>query len=692
MGSLFVLQSCLRMSDLIYTIVCCTAANLGMLFEMGTLGALVSMLGSPQDRNDSSIARDCAQTLSALVRLDSVKLLLLQAPDGLERLFTLLHSSDAKLKQSAFEVINNLVTIDVTREAVVRREGFAFILANCTSKDARLRILAASILRQLAASRENRVLFYHSNHFETLGTIMCNPFLEKDPAFRRELLGFVLSLLSEEENAFKFTQCRLIPSILTILDSPRSNYQVAILVVSIMEAIATNSRNHEALVGAGALPRLVQLCFPPGCDSGAGVGQIPPLSKSSTRQRPKSAAPRRGGSPRHQSMALVTDATALSQIEAKASHSSARPATPKLGNPTWDTAENSTVLRTSFTIFCEMAKNPTNREHLIRSKLLDCIANRNLYASPDKRIRRSVLTLLTLLICKEREHSRDQSAERHLASTVAPSGVSIRQFPVATSARRSSISPTINLSTGRLSLLTDNPSQFADAEAGYKHYIELLARGVVKCLFGILVGNDFSMKIDAIGAIAQLTEDDGTRLTMCKPQLLQSLKEFAFHPLAQTRYHIAKIIANFAEKQENCLKLVDEGMLGVLVKYISPTGDRHNDILFHATRAIAAMSKLHVSRGKLVESGVLGTLIQFCKSSATTPNIHANALVAIRNLRHDAAALRIQAIYRGWYVRIHQEQNNIITSRKKRIRKLSSIRKQRFESSIGSVMDRFIAS
>lgn len=676
-----------------------------MLFEMGALGALVSMLGSPQDRNDASIARDCAQTLAALVRLNSVKLLLLQAPDGLECVFTLLHSVDAKLKQTAFEIVNNLVTIDETREAVAKREGFAFMLANCTSKDARLRFLAASTLRQLAASRENRVLFYHSNHFESLGAILCNPFLEKDPVFRRELLGFVLLLLSEEENARRFTQCRLIPSILAILDSPKTTYQVAILVVSIIEAVSTNKHNHDALVTANALPRLVQLCFSSSTVTSAadgGFDRMPAftVAKAGVRQRPSSAAAASSGSRRRASQMASRDQklssalplTGMPTAESKRSPATARPATSRVGNPMWDATENSTVLRSAFTIFCEMAKNPVNREHIIRSKLLDYIASRSLYASPDKRIRRSVLTLLTLLICKERERERDHTPRRVLAPPTMTNAAIGVQLASPNSSRKSSVSPTINLSTGKLSVLTDYPSLFADAEADYKHYIELLARGVVKCLFGILAGNDFSMKIDAIGAIAQLMEDDSSRLTMCKPQLLQSLKEFAFHPLTQTRHHIAKIIANFAEKQENCLKLVDEGMLSVLIKYISPAADRHNDILFHATRAIAVMSKLHVSRGKLVESGVLGTLIQFCKSSVTTPNVHANALVAIRSLRHDAAALCIQAIYRGWYVRIHQDQSQGLSSRKKRLRKLSTMQKQRFESSIGSVMERFIAS
>lgn len=675
-----------------------------MLFEMGALGALVSMLGSPQDRNDASIARDCAQTLAALVRLNAVKLLLLQAPDGLECVFALLHSADAKLKQTAFEIVNNLVTIDETREAVAKREGFAFMLANCTSKDTRLRCLAASILRQLAASRGNRVLFYHSNHFETLGAILCNPFLEKDAVFRRELLSFVLSLLSEEENARKFTQCRLIPSILAILDYPKTNFQVAVLVVSIIEAVSMNNHNHDALVASNALPRLVQLCFASSTDctscDGGGFDRIPPFAgvKINARRRPASAASVSSGSRRRasvttsrdQQMARPLALPLMSTTDSMRSPATARPASSRVGNPMWGAAENSTVLRSAFTIFCEMAKNPVNREHIIRSKLLDCIASRNLYASPDKRIRRSVLTLLTLLICKERERERD-SPRRILAPPML-NGETGMQLAGSNSFRRSSVSPAINLSTGKLSLLTDHTGLLADAEADYKHYIELLARGVVKCLFGILAGNDFSMKIDAIGAIAQLTEDDSSRLTMCKPQLLQSLKEFAFHPLTQTRHHIAKIIANFAEKQENCLKLVDEGMLSVLVKYISPAADRHNDILFHATRAIAAMSKLHVSRGKLVESGVLGTLIQFCKSSATTPNVHANALVAIRNLRHDAAALRIQAIYRGWYVRLHQDPNQGVSKHKKRLRKLSTMQKQRFESSIGSVVERFIAS
>lgn len=665
-----------------------TAANLDMLFEMGTLGALVSMLGSAQDRNDASISRDCAQTLAALVRLNPVKLLLLEAPDRLDCVFSLLHSTDSKLKQTAFELVNNLVTIDATREAVAKREGFGFMLASCTSKDTRLRSLSAAILHQLAASKDNRLLFYHSSHFETLGDILCNPYLEKDPVFRRELLGFVLALLSEAENARRFTERRLLPSVLAILDSPKTTYQISLTIVAIIEAVATNRENHDALVASNTLPRLVQLCFSPNAGSvTCSVSKSVPVTP--VRRRPSSAAGsssstsasgKRSTNTKDQVATLPPSLFAQAGVQSETKTlPTSRPMSARVGNPSWDAAEVSTIIRTAFTIFCELAKNQKNREHIIRSKLLDYIASRNLYASSDKRVRRSVLTLLTLLICKEREH------DRRPALTNAPP-----QLTNAPSRRVLSIpgSP----SSGRLSFVAEHPHTFMTAECDYKHYIELLARGVVKCLFGILNGNDFSMKIDAIGAIAQLTEDDSSRLTMCKPQLLQSLKEFAFHPLVQTRYHIAKIIANFAEKQENCLKLVDEGMLEVLVKYISPTGgDRHNDILFQATRAIAAMSKLNVSRGKLVESGVLGTLIQFCKASTTTPNVHANAIVAIRNLRHDAAALRIQAIYRGWCVRARQDQNPASDHRKK-VRRVSSMRKHRFDSSINSVIERFIAS
>ena len=253
-------------------------------------------------------------------------------------------------------------------------------------------------------------------------------------------------------------------------------------------------------------------------------------------------------------------------------------------------------------------------------------------------MRRSVIALLIFLICKERERDRRQSP------------------PTASSS----------------ALTAETPPY----ESEFKHYIELLARGVVRCLFGILSGNDFSMKVDAIGAIAQLTDDENSRITMCKAHLLQSLKEVAFHPLVQTRYNIAKIIANFAERPENILKLVDEGILSILVKYVNPVS-RNNEVLFEATRAIAAMSMVHVTRNKLVECGVLGTLIQFCKASNTSGAVRAHAMTAIRNLRHDAAALRIQSMYRGWCVRIYHARS--ILQRNRRLRRISSLRKSSAE-------------
>jgi hypothetical protein len=313
-------------------------------------------------------------------------------------------------------------------------------------------------------------------------------------------------------------------------------------------------------------------------------------------------------------------------------------------------SEVNALLRPAFTVFCELAKNPVNRDHIIRSKLVDYIAARNLYAASDKRVRRSVITLLALLVCRERERDRDRR-------------------PTPPPIPENWNSPLTNA-----------------AETDFKHYIELLARGIIKCLFGILCGNDFSMKVDAIAAIAQLTEDTNSRLTMCKPPLLRALQEFAFHPLIQTRTNIARIIANFAERPENILKLIDEGMLTILVKYVCPIS-RTSDVLVEATRAIAAMSMVHVARNKLVESGVLGTLLQFLKAPSTSQEVHANATTAVRNLRHDAAALCIQSIYRGWCVRVQHART--IMTRKRRVHKMASLRKIRADQAVVAVMERF---
>lgn len=555
-----------------------------------------------------------------MARLPSVKSNLLQTPDGIDCVFSLLHSNDIKLRRTAFELMSNLVTTEELRQVVAKREGFAFMLMSCSSKDLRIRCLAAAILNQLAISRDNRCLFYQSTHFQSLAEILQDPFMEKDYSFRRDLLSFIHQLVSEEENGRKFVELNLIPTLLLLLDSPKTNLQISLLVVSILEALATNKKNHVAFIDARVLDRIVQLCFSP------AHGLSKDKNAATTTNRPRTA-PSRPKTAEYRAFGATSFVTPA-KTSTVCSHS-----------------DFNALLRPAFVIFCEMAKNPMNREHVIRSKLVDYIASRDLYASSDKRVRRAVITLLTFLICKERERDRRPTSE--------PS-----------------------------SPRDDDEQEPFDTD--YRHYIELLARGIVKCLFGILHGNDFSMKIDAIGAISQLTDDESSRLTMCKPQLLQALKEFAFHPLVQTRYHIAKIIANFSQRPENILKLVDEGMLSILVKYVCPIS-RNNEVLVEATRAIAAMSMVHVTRSKLVESGVLGMLIQFCKASNTNRDVHLYALTAIRNLRHDAAALRIQAIYRGWCVRASHARS--ITTRKRRVQKMSSLRK--VDSALVSVVERF---
>lgn len=652
-----------------------SAANLELLSEVGTLGAVISMLSSFQDRLDPSIARDCAQCLAMMAKLPSVKLKLLQAPDGIDCVFSLLHSSDLKLRRTAFEVVHNLVTINELREAVAKREGFAFMLESCASKDSRVRCLAAAILNQLAACRDNRFLFYHSTHFETLARILRDPYMEKDVLFRRELLGFLQLLVSEEQNGRRFVELSLVPTLLAILDHPKTTLPICLLVVSILEALAADKKNHPALVAADALPRIVQLCFCANRGLPATDSSGRPLFGSSGPVRPHSAsaaiASSLGVSSRRSAIAQRGTRTADIVVGLAPHAKSPRSATTTTATTTASSELNS-VLRPAFAIFCEMAKNPSNREHVIRSKLVDFIASRSLYASPDKRVRRSVITLLTFLICKERERERqrtEQGSSRSRSILIHSDTVKqeLSEHPqTAAAATRDSLAP--------------------ESESEYKHYIELLARGVVKCLFGILGGNDFSMKVDAIGAIAQLTEDESSRLTLCKPPLLAALKDFALHPLVQTRYNIARTIANFAERPENILKLMDEGVLAILVKYVCPIA-RNNEVLYEATRAIAAMSMVHASRNKLVECGVLGTLLQFCKASGTAPNVHAHALTAIRNLRHDAAALRIQSIYRGWAVRA-QFARSIFSRRKRR----ASVRKIHGDSALASVMERLVTS
>ncbi|KAG6962707.1 hypothetical protein JG687_00006993 [Phytophthora cactorum] len=601
--------------------LCRNTANLDLLDEVGALGAILTMLSSPVDREDSGISLDCAQALAALVRLSTVKTKLLEAPGGLDCVFSLLHTTtDQKLRLAGFEIVARLVTTDEWREAVAKREGFAFMLKCCSGSgapqtsrgstgDTRTRTLAASVLHQLAALCDNRVLFYHSGHFTTLSGLLRDPFLDKDAVFRRELLSFVHLLLSEAENARRFASIGLLPCVLSVLGrgsscATRPSLQVSLLVVAILDAVAKDDVNHEALVQAEAMPRLVQLSF-----SSNGV----PVADAETK-RPHTAAAIPGQS-------KVSNSRPRS---ASSTRSRARAAS------IWPASEATAISRATLGIFCAMARNIANREPILRSKVLENIAARELYASSDKRVRRAVINLLTLLICKRRQEPNQLTATEDDASSSPPA------------------SPRVSSHA---------------SERDYQHYIELLARGVVKCLFGILAGDDFGMKVDALSALAQLTHDAPSRLTLCKPALLAALGQFAFHPLASTRLHVAQIIANFAERPENVLKLVDAGLLPVLVRYVGPLDRTHavghssdkglgEALLVEATRALAAVSELHVARSRLVESGVLGALMRLIRVSSNRSEVRSYAQSAVKNLRHDAAALRIQAIYRGWHVRM----------------------------------------
>ncbi|KAE9329334.1 hypothetical protein PF001_g963 [Phytophthora fragariae] len=506
-------------------------ANLELLDEVGTLGVILTMLSSPVDREDSDISHDCAQALAALVRLSSVKTKLLQAPGGIDCVFSLLHTTtDQKLRLTGFEVVARLVTTDEWREAVAKREGFAFMLTCCSGSDSslgtrgavagdtRTRTLAASVLHQLAASCDNRVLFYYSGHFTTLSGLLRDPFLDKDAIFRRELLSFIHLLLSEAENARRFASLGLLPCVLSQTPTHCG------------DSTCPDQGIHFAAWISFVIspPYALTLCF------------------------------------------LLASFRGYSNYPCNA----------------WD------ILR-----YGSQRRQPRTRDPI-----------------------------------EERERLKEPKQLAATEDDVPPSA-------------------------------HDSPRGLSQAsERDYQHYIELLARGVVKCLFGILAGDDFGMKVDALGALAQLTLDAPSRLTLCKPALLSALGQFAFHPLASTRLHVAQIIANFAERPENVLKLMDAGLLPVLVRYVSPvdrgraighSSDKRlsETLLVEATRALAAVSELHVARSRLVESGVLGALMRLVRAPSNRHEMQSYAQSAVRNLRHDAAALRIQAIYRGWHVR-----------------------------------------
>ena len=111
-----------------FATLCMNEANLQVLSQAGTLGALLALIGVTNGKTDTQMLKDTASALSDLITLDDIKLRILKAPEGLESIFYLSRSSSIEVKRAAIKTISNLCTIDETKQAVVEFSNSAFVL------------------------------------------------------------------------------------------------------------------------------------------------------------------------------------------------------------------------------------------------------------------------------------------------------------------------------------------------------------------------------------------------------------------------------------------------------------------------------------------------------------------------------------------------------------------------------------
>ncbi|KAH9090832.1 hypothetical protein Ae201684P_006236 [Aphanomyces euteiches] len=559
------------------------AGNLEILAQAGGLGAALAFLHGAKESMDLAILRDAADTLAQLTQLPSVQLKLLQAPQGIQTVFALVHISDCQLKRSAIEILLNVVQFPDAAVSVATMGGFRVVLhllrGMTTKKDKRLKQKAAQLLKLLSEPDRNKeTLVEESDLVQMFAGLFQDPYLDTDGVFRKELFEALLFLSMDCRVARIFVQMHVVPSLLSLVsdDLPA---QSIFLVFSILEAFASDPKNRLELIQDDVLPTIL------------------------------------------------------------AFHSA-----------TVDICVKSLAILNHF-----VALTTPQRQPLIDLGVVEIVSSEKLYAhTTDKRVKKLSVSLLTALTAVDSPQAvpRTEMAVDHL------------------------------------------------------HHVQLVSRGILPMLFELMNDSDHACRVDVVTALWHLCESDCTRIMMCKKLVLEALFALSIQHDAALREKIAKVLADFATKPDNANKLMDARILLFLVKCIAPSC-RHDVLRYEAVRALVGLSsaKIKEVRDRLVQNGVVGFLLRISNLQDPKMGVVAAtaklAEVAMSNLRHDVAALRIQGLMRNWLMKKDgavrpDEPTSKLSPRKKRFQhvaiRAAKVLAPKHDASTEAIQNRFLSN
>jgi hypothetical protein len=164
-----------------FATLCMNEANLPVLSDAGTLGALLALVGVSSGKADVQVTRDAATALSHLLVLDEIKLRLLDAPNGLDSVLKMTRSAHLDVKLAAVKALEHLASHVTTKERIVEKGSLKFVLGLLLSREEKIKRRGARVLRKLVESGANQLAVCESPAtVESLMAFLLDPFLASD--------------------------------------------------------------------------------------------------------------------------------------------------------------------------------------------------------------------------------------------------------------------------------------------------------------------------------------------------------------------------------------------------------------------------------------------------------------------------------------------------------------------------------
>ena len=259
--------------------------------------------------------------------------------------------------------------------------------------------------------------------------------------------------------------------------------------------------------------------------------------------------------------------------------------------PVWKAKSNSKLpledeaLRLGLSIFVHLSTHRSNTPKLLEADFLIKLLDKTIYKSRDKRVRRPVGKIINNLV--ERPKSNQESLHPNL-----------------------------------------------------------FGRAMLSALTTFLTGEDYELKILAAHYISNVAVYTEAKKTLGKDEEILEHLVLLCNPVnSEINEWVSRALAELTEDKANFDILCGFGCIPALISVITPRV-KNRKVSLEAIRALANLSCKEDLRDQIVSNGALGYLLSFSRSGTGLTKMY--VLATLTNLEDDAAALRIQTVFRGF--------------------------------------------